>query len=501
MKQAEQEHSVGVVIRTRDRPAFLARALASVQAQEYRNWHIALVNDGGAPGPVDALLTEDACEAPVPAAKITVLHMDPGVGRAAAFNTGLAALDTDFVTCLDDDDTWAPAFMAALLDFWAETAPAMPSLGGVAAQVSAVTEELVDEPGGTGIRVIGEESLPNAFSRKDFLLRPLAYGTYRQDIYPVQWMLRRAPVAEVGGFPESFDVMEDRAFMNRFLARWDVAMLDRRLARHHRRVDRRADTGRSVLLNTLDNPSYDWRRFADLARPPGRGAGADALPRLLCDLLGEMNYETSALWHKIDGEAATLRNRLAAIEARLAPGVVETEAPAQREGGDRVIYDLWTDQAGLEQGHAITPGTAFAGRFVLSHGTDRPGTLCHLSASGRRLTVQLPDTGVFAAIEFDLAGLIPADTGLRWHLEIIPPAAVLFETALSLWEGGEGAERRHRFEDTWVHSAAPGRITRIERCFSVAQLRQGSGHRLSVILPRQARNFHFCCTGFVLEPA
>lgn len=501
MNQAEREHSVGVVIRTRDRPAFLARALASVQAQEYRNWHIALVNDGGVPGPVDALLNADACEAPIPAAKITVLHMNPGVGRSAAFNTGLAALDTDFVTCLDDDDTWAPEFMAALLDFWAETAPAMPSLGGVAAQVRAVTEELVDGPSGPGIRVIGEESLPNAFNRKDFLLRPLAYGTYRQDIYPVQWMLRRAHVAELGGFPESFDVMEDRAFMNRFLARWDLAMLDRKLARHHRRVDRRADKGRSVLLNTLDNPSYDWRRFADMARPPGRGAGADALPRLLCDLLGEVNYETSALWHKVDGEAAALRNRLAAMEAWLTPGVPEAGA-ATPKAPDRVIYDLWADQAGLRQGHAITPGTPFAGRFVLSHGVDRPGMLCHLAAPERRLEVQLPDTGAFAAIEFDLAGLMPTDAGLRWHLELIAPGPFLFESALSLWDDGNGsAERRHRFEDTWVHSAAHGRITRIERCFSATQLRQGSGHRLSVILPRQARNFHFCCTGFVLEPA
>ena len=507
MNAQAQEQSVGVVLRTRDRPVFLARALASVQAQTHRNWHIALVNDGGAPGPVDAALNTDTCEAPIPEAKVTVLHMAPGVGRAAAFNAGLAALDTDFVTCLDDDDTWAPEFMAALLGFWAQTAPAMPALGGVAAQVSAVTEELVDGPNGAGIRVIGEEALPNAFKRQDFLLRPLAYGTYRQDIYPVQWMLRRADVADLGGFPETFDVMEDRAFMNRFLARRDVAVLDRKLARHHRRVDRRADKGRSVLLNTLDNPSYDWRRFADLARPPGRGTDAgtdaDALPRLLCDLLSEVNYETSALWHKVNGEAADLRNRLSAIETALAPGTPVADAPTDADP-ERVIYDLWADQAGQQHGHAITPGAPFAGRFMLSHAADRPGMLAYLSAPQQRLEVQLPDTGAFAAVEFDLAGLVPAERGLRWHLDLIAPSAFLFETALSVWNGGDGdgsggAEPRHRFEDTWVHSAAPGRITRIERRFRAAQLQQGSGHRLSVILPRQARNFHFCCTGFVLE--
>ena len=496
------DYSVGVVIRTRDRPGFLARALASVQAQSFRNWHVALINDGGAPGPVDALLASDDDGAVIARARVTVLHLDPGVGRSAAFNRGLAALDTDFVTCLDDDDTWDPAFMSALLDFWSETSPDLASLGGVAASVSAMAEEIVTTGAGTDIRIVGSDALPRAFQRQDFLLKPLAYACYRQDLYPVQWMLRRALVAEIGGFPEDFDVMEDRAFMNRFLARWDVAMLDRPLARHHRRRERSVDKGRSVLLNTLDNPSYDWRRFADLARRPGRMGKGAALQGLFADLLSEMNFETSALWQKVDGEAAELRSRLSTMEARLATlAGADSQPEPPRVATGRVLYDLWHACVGRQMGHAIAPGTPFAERFFLSQAQAQAGTLFYLSEAARRFEVQIPETRDFAAIEFALEDTGAEAGALVWSLTLHAEQSYLFETALSCWARGPDGTRLHRFVDSHVHSCPAGHMVTVKRRFERAQLEAGEEARLSVILPRQARNFRFCCTGFVLEAA
>ncbi|WP_142083451.1 glycosyltransferase family 2 protein [Roseinatronobacter monicus] len=42
-----QTPSVGVVIRTKDRPVFVKRALATVMAQDHPNLHVVLINDGG----------------------------------------------------------------------------------------------------------------------------------------------------------------------------------------------------------------------------------------------------------------------------------------------------------------------------------------------------------------------------------------------------------------------------------------------------------------------
>ena len=489
MQQAQP--SVGIVIRTKDRPVFLARALASVRAQIHGNWQVALVNDGGAPGPVDALL------APMPPEKLHLLHLSPGAGRASAFNRGVAALKTDFITCLDDDDTWTPHFLSALVAFHAQVAPLVPDLGGVAAQARAITEEFHPDPadphGGT-LRELGEEPLPRAFQRTEFFINPLAYACYRQDLYPVQWMLRRTAVLETGGFPEGFDVMEDRAFMNRFLRDHRLAVLDQPLARHHRRAARRSDTARDVALNTLDNPSYDWRMFADLALPP------DGLGHAF-ELLREMNFETSAIWQKIDGEATELRQRLAALEARqtTAPLAPAAAAPMSRPRAD-ALFDLWQAPDAWSAG-VITPEIPFAERFVLSQPSAQPGTMFARSAPDRRFEVQIPDTGDWAAVEFLLDGLIPPSAGLRWELSLHGDTGFLFETALCQRLPQEDGGLRHQFHDPWVHSCRPGGGCVVQRSFDAAALAVGQAPRLSVILPRQARNFRFCCAGFVLETA
>lgn len=129
--------SVGVVIRTKDRPIFVNRALATVMAQNYPNFHIVLVNDGGDIGQLKTAIEQSGQHCP-PQDRFTLLDLHPGQGRSAAFNRGVEALTTDFVTCLDDDDTWAPDFMSALIAFFGETAPSVPDLGGVGAQVTAL---------------------------------------------------------------------------------------------------------------------------------------------------------------------------------------------------------------------------------------------------------------------------------------------------------------------------------------------------------------------------
>ncbi|WP_368859267.1 glycosyltransferase family A protein, partial [Xenorhabdus bovienii] len=48
--------SVGIVTRTKNRAVLLRRALESVKDQTYPHWQLVIVNDGGQPEPVDALV-------------------------------------------------------------------------------------------------------------------------------------------------------------------------------------------------------------------------------------------------------------------------------------------------------------------------------------------------------------------------------------------------------------------------------------------------------------
>lgn len=497
----DQEFSVGIVVRTRDRPMFVTRALASVQAQHHRNWRVVLVNDGGDPAPLEAALLPEEDAPLMPSARFEILHLSPGQGRAAAFNRGVAALATDFVACLDDDDRWDPGFLQELLGFYTQTRPLVADLGGVAAQVTAIREELIPGPSGARIRMLGEDALPRAFGREEFFVNPLAYACYRQDLYPVQWIIRRDALLSVGGFPEDFDVMEDRAFLNRFLGRWRMAMLDRKLAFHHRRVARQDDSTRNVLFNSLDNPSYDWRLFADLALPHRTATPSDMqsadLHAVAAALLKELNFETSALWQKLDGEAAALRAEIAALAHASAAPMPPSPPPADPEA---VVFDLWAELDGARIAHALAPDTPFAGRFSLSRGFAQDGTLLHLSAPDRRLEVQLPETRDWSAIEMALDGLVPPGTGLRCELRLYSDDGYLFETALVVSDIGATDRPAHSIRAREVHACPAGASgVTIVRRFDAGLLAQGHAPRLSVILPRQARNFRFCCTGFVVE--
>ncbi|MEY2768111.1 MAG: hypothetical protein RI912_1774, partial [Actinomycetota bacterium] len=47
---------VAVIMRTFERPVLLARAVASVCQQTFTDWELVIVNNGGAPGPVDSVV-------------------------------------------------------------------------------------------------------------------------------------------------------------------------------------------------------------------------------------------------------------------------------------------------------------------------------------------------------------------------------------------------------------------------------------------------------------
>jgi glycosyltransferase involved in cell wall biosynthesis len=103
--------SVGVVIPTRNRPQLVGKAIAAVREQRYPGaLKIVVVYDQTEPDPLLASTGS------VP---IMVLTNRRTSGLAGARNTGILALDTDYVAFCDDDDQWTPdklrRQMAALL--------------------------------------------------------------------------------------------------------------------------------------------------------------------------------------------------------------------------------------------------------------------------------------------------------------------------------------------------------------------------------------------------
>ena len=119
--------TVSVLLRTRDRPALLPRALDDVLAQTFQDWRLIVINDGGDPTPVDRALREREDSF---SGRAIVLHHIAPLGHGESLNAGLEVAAGRYFAVHDDDDTWHPDFLALTVAFLSEAAHG--TLAGVA---------------------------------------------------------------------------------------------------------------------------------------------------------------------------------------------------------------------------------------------------------------------------------------------------------------------------------------------------------------------------------
>lgn len=98
---------VGIVLPTYNRAKFLPEAFASIREQTFGDWELIVVDDGSTDD-TTAVLDRLAGSLPNPVVRI---HRENG-GPAAARNTGLDAVRSEYVAFLDSDDLWTPTHLA-----------------------------------------------------------------------------------------------------------------------------------------------------------------------------------------------------------------------------------------------------------------------------------------------------------------------------------------------------------------------------------------------------
>lgn len=103
---------ISIVLPTRDRAAWLARAIASVEAQSYPSWELLVVDDDSSDGTAALLATAAG-------PRLRPLR-GAGKGACAARNVALAAASGSIVAYLDDDNLMHPHWLKAVA--WAFTA-------------------------------------------------------------------------------------------------------------------------------------------------------------------------------------------------------------------------------------------------------------------------------------------------------------------------------------------------------------------------------------------
>jgi glycosyltransferase involved in cell wall biosynthesis len=233
---------VGVVLRTKNRPWFLARAIRDIAAQSFGSWAVAVVDDGGNPSVVDdavAALAEGVRE------RFSVRHNATPHGRSVAANEGVAMLDTEFVVLHDDDDLWHADFLARTV----EHLDADPADAAVVTRTEIVYEAA---KGDDFVEVGRAPFWPglSAFTFSDLLQVNRAV--------PIGVLYRRALHEELGGYREDLHAAEDWEFYLRVTLAHRVGFIDGTpLAYWMQRRDVEGEAGNSMFALAGEHERYD----------------------------------------------------------------------------------------------------------------------------------------------------------------------------------------------------------------------------------------------------
>lgn len=104
---------VTVVIPTFNSNSTIARAVASVQEQNYKNIEILIVDDGSTDGTADVVRELAKSDQ-----RIVQVNHTLNRGRSAARNTGVHLARGVLVAFLDSDDEWSPHKLSLQVDVW-----------------------------------------------------------------------------------------------------------------------------------------------------------------------------------------------------------------------------------------------------------------------------------------------------------------------------------------------------------------------------------------------
>jgi glycosyltransferase involved in cell wall biosynthesis len=200
-------HRVTVIVRTKDRPYFLARALADIAAQTVSDAEVVVVNDGGDATEVLRIVAESSV-----ADRTRAIDVPGAGGRCAAANAGLRVSTTDYVVLHDDDDRWHPEFLgktSALLD-----------ASSADAGVMVATEIVYETERGREWVETGRAPFWQGMTDVTFL----ALLEVNRAV-PISFLYRRSLHEELGFYDETLGAVEDWEFYLRVTAAHPVAFL------------------------------------------------------------------------------------------------------------------------------------------------------------------------------------------------------------------------------------------------------------------------------------
>ncbi len=211
---------VGIIVRTKDRPVLLDRALQDIAQQTYARYRVSVVNDQGDAGLVSEVIAKYQ---DVFGDRLQLLTTPAARGMEAASNFGIRHTPgVEYLVVHDDDDTWHPDFLnntVAYLD-------AHPQIAAVHTRTIIIEER---ESGG------GYAEYHRFLQEPELATLKLHDFMKRNRMVPISLLYRASVHETIGMYREDLPVVGDYAFHLELLQRLGFAVIDRPLAYWHHR--------------------------------------------------------------------------------------------------------------------------------------------------------------------------------------------------------------------------------------------------------------------------
>lgn len=231
---------IAVLVRTKDRPLLLRRAIESIAAQHADGLQVVVVNDGGDAAAVERTLDPHRDSL----GDLRVIHHAEPVGRARGMNVAVEASDADMFVFHDDDDSWEQSFLRRTV----AALEAAPDDLAVGTRVQVIWERVEEE------RIV---ELDRELLATDVHQITLLETVYRNIAPPICLVYRRSAYDSVGGYDNALVAMADWDLLLRVLRLGTVGFIDEPLANwHHRRDSTGADSNSAYAEHDV-HASFD----------------------------------------------------------------------------------------------------------------------------------------------------------------------------------------------------------------------------------------------------
>lgn len=216
----KNDGSVAIIMRTKNRPITLARALKSVIEQNYQHWHLYLIVSDNRYY-VDRLIELNQFYLQN---KITTLYSKESLDPAASANYGFSIANEEFLILHDDDDSWHPDFLKETVSYLQLDKDAV----AVATNCLVINEQIQNET----IKIL--EVTDWWFCKNYIYLNDLI----RSNILPsISLLIRMKKAKEIGLFNEAFPIFSDWDYSIRLSKIGEIKKITPKLAFWHKRLD------------------------------------------------------------------------------------------------------------------------------------------------------------------------------------------------------------------------------------------------------------------------